>query len=103
MPFVNNSYTSSYTAAAVGPQSTNYATLGGYNTCLTGIRAPIPATSVSGYYVVPSYSSPGYDTLTHGSNACSAGGNYFQIGQAYGNGSGGCGFCNTKYMASLCQ
>jgi hypothetical protein len=102
MPYVNNSYTSSYTAGVVGPAN-NYATLGGYNACTAGIKAPVPMTTVTGYYVVPSYASPGYDTLTHGTDACSTGGNYFQIGRAYGTGSGACGFCNTQYMASACQ
>ena len=61
MPYVNNSYTSSYTAGLVGPASNNYTTLGGYNSCMGAIRAPVPMTSVTGYYIVPSYSSPGYD------------------------------------------
>ena len=77
----------------------NYAQLGAYNLGFRGIRPPVPLTSVSGYYVVPAYSAPGYDTLTHGGGS---GGNYFSIGQAYGQGSGS-GFCNTKYMGSICQ
>ena len=75
----------------------SYAQLGAYNKGFRGIRPPVPLTSVSGYYVVPAYSAPGYDTLTHGS---SSGGNYFTINQAYGSGAGS---CNTKYMGSLCQ
>ncbi|MEX0598054.1 MAG: hypothetical protein WD512_16315 [Candidatus Paceibacterota bacterium] len=103
MPYVNNSYTSSYTAGLVGPASNTYTTLGGYNSCTGAIRAPVPMTSVSGYYIVPSYSSPGYDTLMHGSDNCSTGANYFQIGKAYGNGGNACGGCNnTKYMVSMC-
>lgn len=77
----------------------NYATLGTYNTNngFRGIRPPVPMTSVSGYYVVPAYSAPGYNTLTHGRGT---GGNYFQIQQAYGSGAQN---CNTKYMGALCQ
>jgi hypothetical protein len=82
----------------------NYAQLGSYNQGFRGIRPPVPLTSVSGYYVVPAYSAPGYDTLTHGppeGGCCSgSGGNYFSIGKAYGSGAGS---CNTKYMGSICQ
>ena len=81
----------------------NYAQLGAYNLGFRGIRPPVPLTSVSGYYVVPAYSAPGYDTLTHGAAGCGCGsgsGNYFQIGQAYGQGAN---LCNTKYMGSICQ
>ena len=42
----------------------NYAQLGAYNQGFRGIRPPVPLTAVSGYYVVPAYSAPGYDTLT---------------------------------------
>jgi hypothetical protein len=77
----------------------NYAQLGAYNLGFSGIRPPVPLTAVSGYYVVPSYTAPGYDTLTHGSSGDSAG-NYFNINRAYGAGSNS---CNTQYMGSLCQ
>lgn len=43
-------------------------------------------TSSYGHYVVPSYSTPGYDNLSHGP-APSGNSGYFQIGRAYGNGS----------------
>ncbi len=78
----------------------NYAQLGAYNQGFRGIRPPVPLTSVSGYYVVPAYSAPGYDTLTHGSRGSGSGGNYFSIGKAYGQNAGA---CNTKYMGSICQ
>jgi len=82
----------------------NYAQLGAYNLGFRGIRPPVPLTSVSGYYVVPAYSAPGYDTLTHGGaiDGCgsSSGGNYFSIGRAYGQGAGN---CSTKYMGSICE
>jgi len=81
----------------------NYAQLGAYNQGFRGIRPPVPLTAVSGYYVVPAYSAPGYDTLTHGSSDGSCGsssGNYFSIGRAYGQNAGN---CSTKYMGSVCQ
>jgi hypothetical protein len=75
----------------------NYAKLGTYVSGYRGIRPPIPMTTVAGYYVVPTYSAPGYDTLTHGGGAqC---GPYFSIGQAYGYGAEN---CSTQYMGSLC-
>ena len=79
------------------PVSQTYATLGNYNKGYQMIRAPVPSTSVSGYYIVPAYSAPGYSALTHGQ---STGGPYFRIGQAYGYGAGN---CNTRYMGSMCQ
>lgn len=77
--------------------SSNYARLGTYAAGFRGIRPPIPTTTVAGYYVVPTYSAPGYDTLTHG---YSTGGPYFSIGQAYGYGAGN---CSTQYMGAICQ
>lgn len=82
---------------------TQYATLGGYNQYGSvynrGIRPPIPTTNVTGMYIVPSYSAPGYDTLQHGGSS-NRGSNYFQIGQAYGYGAGN---CQTRYMGAICQ
>lgn len=86
----------------------NYAVLGNYTGGFgSGIRPPVPTTAVSGYYVVPAYSAPGYQTLQHGGHVggacgCGAGGGspYFSIGQAYGYGAGN---CNTQYMGSLCR
>ncbi len=94
-----------YGSAAGGPNmgaGCSYAQLGTYNVGFKGIKPPVPMTSVSGYYVVPAYSAPGYDTLTHGTlpNGCGSGGNYFNIGRAYGSSAGN---CNTKYMGSLCN
>ena len=86
-----------YTGGGCGP----YATLGTYNTGggFNGIRPPVPVTSVSGYYVVPGYSAPGYQTLSHGTPS-GCGGPYFNIGKAYGYGAAN---CNTQYMGSICQ
>ncbi len=85
--------------------ASSYARLGSYTSGFRGIRPPVPTTTVSGYYVVPAYSAPGYDTLTHGQVGCaggyaSSGGPYFSIGRAYGYGAGN---CNTQYMGSMCQ
>jgi hypothetical protein len=82
----------------------NYARLGAYTSGFRGIRPPVPMTTVAGYYVVPNYSAPGYDTLTHGRQhyGCgdgSGGGHYFQIGRAYGYGAEN---CSTQYMGSIC-
>jgi hypothetical protein len=91
-----------YGSDAIGPNvgaGYNYAQLGSYNLGFKGIHPPVPLTSVSGYYVVPAYSAPGYDTLTHGPPG-SSGGNYFSIGKAYGSDAGN---CNTQYMGSICQ
>lgn len=82
----------------------SYATLQNYSAGLRGIRPPVPLTTVGGYYVVPNYSAPGYDTLTHGKSDCGGcggdGSDYFRIGKAYG---AGAGCCNTQYMGSICQ
>lgn len=82
----------------------SYVQLGAYNSGVKGIHSPVPLTSaltsangVNGYYVVPAYSAPGYDTLTRAANNSSGGGGYFRIGQAYGSD------CNTEYISSLCQ
>jgi len=85
---------------ACGPCVGNYARLGAYAAGFRGIRPPVPLTTVSGYYVVPSYSAPGYDTLMHGPPDCNTGRPYFQIGKAYGYGAGNC--CQ-KYVGALCQ
>ena len=77
----------------------NYSRLGGYR--YGGIRAPVPTSTVTGYYVVPNYSAPGYSALTHGpTGGCGDSSNgYFQIGKAYGYGANN---CSTTYSASLC-
>ena len=82
---------------------TQYATLGGYtggSACSRGISPPVPTTNVSGYYIVPSYSAPGYNTLQHGDQNSCRGSNYFNIYTAYGQNAGN---CQTKYMGAICQ
>lgn len=71
-----------------------YTQMGAYN---PGVRG-----AVMGYYVVPNYSPPGYDTLTHGPpGGCEESSNgYFQIGKAYGSGANN---CQTTYSASMCM
>lgn len=88
-------YASGYSSLGGGGCS-SYANLGMYNAGFRGIRPPVPTTNVSGYYVVPAYSAPGYQTLTHGPPTC---GPYFDIGKAYGYGAGN---CQTQYMGSIC-
>jgi hypothetical protein len=61
--------------------------------------APVPSTLVSGYYVIPSYTAPGYDALTHGS---SGSGGYFKIGPAYGYGCGAGNYDTANYVSSIC-
>ncbi len=84
-----------------GPQQ--YAQLGSYygNGCSRGIQAPVPMSSVSGYYIVPAYSAIGYQTLTAQGRGdpCNAGGNYFTIMSAYGAEADN---CQQQYMGSLC-
>ena len=93
-----------YQQASAG--CSQYNTLGAYNgsQCMRGIQPPVPTTNVSGFYIVPAYSAPGYNTLQHGGGSDGCGGTsssaYFQIGQAYGYGAGN---CNTQYMGSICQ
>ncbi len=86
--------------AACGCGNSQYARLGAYVAGFRGIRPPVPMTTVAGYYVVPTYSAPGYDTLTHGQPDCSSGGPYFSIGKAYGYGAAN---CNTQYMGAICR
>lgn len=84
-----------------GACNSQYARLGTYAAGFRGIRPPIPMTTVAGYYVVPTYSAPGYDTLTHGAPDCSgSNGSYFTIGKAYGYGASNCG---TQYVGAICQ
>lgn len=91
MSFSSNSFKS------YGGGGMNYAQLGSYTAGYRGIKPPVPMTAVSGYYVVPTYSAPGYSTLTHGTSG--SGGPYFKIGPAYGYGAEN---CSTQYMGSLC-
>lgn len=77
-----------------------YASLGNYNgTSRKGMGRPtIPATTVSGTYIVPNYDTIGYSALTHGDVPSCAG--YFSISSAYGDGAAS---CSTKYSNRLCN
>ena len=76
-----------------------YASLGTYNGHMTGMmgRPVVPATSVSGVYIVPDYSSIGYSTLSHGMQPSYR--KYFTMAGAYG---AGAGQCNTQYVKRMC-
>jgi len=87
-----------YNNTAVNGLSCSYTTLNRYNNGSKGMNPPVPATTVSGKYIVPTYSSPGYNTLMHNSAPSCSG--YFNIEGAYGKDAGS---CSTKYVAKLCQ
>jgi hypothetical protein len=89
---------SEYNNASVSGPSCSYARLSRYNNSTQGMNPPVPATTVSGKYVVPDYAPPGYDTLTHNSAPSCAG--YFNIQGAYGKNAGSCG---DKFVSKVCQ
>ena len=73
------------------------------------IRGPAPRANGGGYYgapvaapgtyVVPNYSAPGYDALTHGGNTNGVG--YFKVTAAYGADSSSCS--NMSYASRPCS
>lgn len=79
--------------------SFSYAKLGNYNqgqcsSSMGNAQAPIPKPQV-GYYVVPEYAAPGYQTLSGMHNS---GNKYFTINEAYPCSS----YTSTKYAVSQC-
>lgn len=83
---------------STGGSACNYNTLCNYNS--GGDMAPMPKNinQTRGKYVVPTYSAPTYDALTHGGvGSCSG---YFNIKGAYGDGAGK---CNQSYVTSICN
>ena len=84
--------------------SCTYATLGTYNSPSCGTLASArSAEATSDYYVVPEYSAPGYEALTHGvtgNEKCQGANGFFNINQAYG---AGAGQCNQQYYKSPCN
>ena len=89
---------SEYNNTTVKGASCSYASLANYNNGSQQMRPPVPATTVSGTYIVPDYQAPGYNTLSHNVGPSCSG--YFNIQTAYGNNGGSCG---TKYVTKLCQ
>ena len=75
-----------------------YTTLGHYNSGSKGMSPPVPATTTVGVQIVPGYTQPGYDALTHGGPGCCTG--YPDIQAAYGKNAQN---CSTKYLKKLCQ
>ena len=92
------------TSNTVNGPSCSYVSLANYNGVPPandrgGMGAPhVPATTVSGLYVVPEYGTIGYSALTHGEAPSCAG--YFNIESAYGKGAAN---CNTQYMQRMCN
>jgi hypothetical protein len=84
-----------------GP-SCDYVSLSKYNSSSAGTLGNptyMKASDVVGHYVVPNYSSIGYNALTHGNTSPSCSG-YFSINSAYGPNAAN---CNTQYMNSPCN
>jgi hypothetical protein len=78
--------------------SCQYSTLSTYNgTSFLGNTPPVPSTTVSGVYIVPSYGSIGYDALTSGVPSCSG---YRNIVTAYG---ANASTCNQQYSQKPCN
>ena len=86
------------TEPSVGAPACAYATLAKYNQGSVGMKPQVTPGTVSGHYIVPSYSAPGYNTLTHGRTAPSCSG-FFNITNAY---KGAEGACNQKFVRKLC-
>ena len=89
---------SEYNNNMVSKGGCNYTNLSHYNSGNKGMSPPVPATTVSGVYIVPDYQMPGYDALTYGGNASCVG--YPTIQSAYGKNAQN---CSTKYIQKLCQ
>ena len=82
--------------STVTGSSCAYATLSNYNNGMQGMKPPMPSV-VTGYNIVPSYGSIGYNALTMGGQSCSG---YPTIGPAYNSNGGD---CNQVYVRKLCQ
>ena len=79
--------------------SCNYSTLSTYNGSINE-RPPVPATTVSGIYVVPQYGTTGYDALTSSEQSCSG---YRNILTAYNRNGMNAGNCDTSYSTNSCM
>ena len=87
---------------SVNGNSCNYVTLTDYNSSSPGMlgQPAVPATTVTGHYVVPDYKPITYDALTHGDGnhyGCSG---YFNVTKGYGADAAN---CNTQYSQSTCN
>jgi hypothetical protein len=99
---------SEYNNSRVG-SACNFATLSTYNAGSgvgrgdgSGLMGNPPmmrgSADTSGFYLVPNYTAPGYDTLTHQkAGSCSG---HFNITNAYG---ANADKCDTKYSRSICK
>lgn len=86
-----------YSGPTVNGALCSYARLSNYNRGNPGMSPSVPATTVSGVYVVPAWNHvPSYDTLNK-SKSCSG---YPTIGGAYGQNAGNCA---PKYVQKPCM
>lgn len=85
---------SDYNNFASGP-SCSYANLGNYNDGYSMQVAPQGKT-VTGKYIVPTWSPISYDSLSSGAGSCSG---YADITNAYGSNAAS---CQTTYRTSVC-
>ena len=90
-----------YSNATVG-SACNYASLAHYNKSKAGAMNVVPpqmnTLNTSGFYIVPAYDAPGYDTLTHGVGGTCSG--FLNITDAYGKNADK---CSTQYLKKICQ
>lgn len=91
-------YRSEFSKPTVGGSSCEYNTLGNYYGGGGTMAAPL-ASTLSGVFVTPDYSAPGYNTLLHDQSVPSCGG-YFNIQSAYG---AGADCCNTSFTTRMCS
>ena len=84
-----------YSGPSVNGACCSYATLNNYNMGSSGMSPPVPATTVSGYYVVPSW-NPRVNLVKEG-NSCSG---YPSILGAYGKNAGS---CDPQYHQQPCN
>lgn len=86
---------SDYVNYSAGSSACNYAPLSQY-TADYSMGVPFQGKVSSGSYIVPTWGSIGYDSLTNKTPTCSG---YYDINGAYGANAGN---CQTTYRTSLC-
>jgi len=86
----------------VGSGACSYANFSHYNKGSNGMHPHVPKGTASGYYVVPTFDSIGYDSLTHKkyNNDSCCGSPYTNIRAAYNSHDGN---CNQKYVHMQCN